>query len=123
MISGGHSQVSHPRQIQFIAEKFSPLTIIATSGGQINICGGLLYDAGEMLKCCPNVYLETSGIYRRDFIEQMTRELGAKRIIFGSGAPYYQQNFEIERINTAEVERSNKDLILGNNVNDLIQKI
>ncbi len=115
MISGGHSRVSHPRQIEFIAKKFPDVTFIATSGGQINICGELLWDAEEMLTACPNVIMETSGIYRRDFIEQMTEKIGPRRILFGSGDPYFQQDFEIERIKTAKLPQEHKNMILHDN--------
>lgn len=103
MISGGHVRVSHAKQLQFIAGKFSDITFIFTSGGQINICGSAMSDAEEMLKACRNVIMETSGIYRRDFIEQMTEKIGPDRVIFGSGAPYYDQEFELERIKTAKM--------------------
>ena len=89
MISGGHVRVSHPAQFEYIARRYPSVTFIATSGGQINISGSLMQEAEQMLRACPNVILETSGIYRRDFIENMTAVLGAERVIFGSGAPYY----------------------------------
>jgi predicted TIM-barrel fold metal-dependent hydrolase len=119
MFSGGQVRNSHPRQIEYIARKYPEITFIATSGGQINICGGLLYDAEEMLKKCPNVIMETSGIYRRDFIEQMTKKLGASRVIFGSGTPYYNQSFEIERIKTAHISNEKKEMLLGKNIDRL----
>jgi uncharacterized protein len=121
MISGGHVRVSHPRQIEYIAKEYPDVTFIVTSGGQINICGALLWDAEEMLKACPNVIMETSGIYRRDFIEQMTQKLGNSRVVFGSGTPYYNQEFEIERIKTAHVSNEDKKMLLGENAARLLR--
>jgi len=115
MISGGHVRVSHPRQIEYIAGEYPDIIFIATSGGQINISGMMLGEAEEMLMNCPNVYMETSGIYRRDFIERMTKKLGAERVLFGSGTPYYDQAFELERIKTAEISDSERENILGGN--------
>jgi predicted TIM-barrel fold metal-dependent hydrolase len=113
MISGGHVRVSHPRQVEYLARKHPDVTIIATSGGQIDICGQLMWDAEEMLSACPNVILETSGIYRRDFIEQMSGKLGPERVMFGSGSPYFHQEFEMERITSAQVPAPHRDMILG----------
>lgn len=115
MVSGGHVRVSHPRQIEYIAGEYPDITFIATSGGQINISGMMLGEAEAMLTNRPNVYMETSGIYRRDFIERMTKKLGAERILFGSGAPYYDQAFELERIKTAEIPEEEIKKILGEN--------
>lgn len=115
MISGGHGRFSHPRQIEYLAGEYPGITFIATSGGQINICGQLMWDAEEMFKKCPNVILETSGIYRRDFIEHMTEVIGAGRILFGSGAPYFQQDYEQQRITTAKISNEQKELILSRN--------
>jgi uncharacterized protein len=120
MISGGHVRVSHPRQVEYIAREYPDITFIVTSGGQINICGALLWDAEEMLKTCPNVIMETSGIYRRDFIEQMTENLGGSRIVFGSGTPYYNQEFEMERIKTAQIPDEQKKMLLGQNAADIL---
>ena len=119
MIAGGHVRVSHPRQIEYLADRFPDVTFIATSGGQINICGELMWDAEQMLTGCPNVIMETSGIYRRDFIEQMTQKIGPGRILFGSGDPYYQQDYEIERIKTANLPDENKEMILYHNARKL----
>ncbi|MCD4782322.1 MAG: amidohydrolase family protein [Candidatus Eremiobacteraeota bacterium] len=115
MVSGGHVRVSHPRQIEYLAGEYPDITFIATSGGQINISGMMLTEAEAMLTNRPNVYMETSGIYRRDFIERMTIKLGAERILFGSGVPYYDQAFELERIKTADITNEEKGSILGRN--------
>lgn len=111
MLSGGHVRVSHPRQIEFLAKEYPHITFLATSGGQINISGLLMADAEDMLADCPNVMVETSGIYRRDFIEQMTDKLGAERVIFGSGTPYFHQALELERIKTAEIGAEDREKI------------
>lgn len=120
MISGGHVRVSHPRQIQYIASEYPDVTFIATSGGQINICGELLSDAEDMLRACPNVIMETSGIYRRDFIEQMTAVLGAERVIYGSGAPYYDLAYEMERIKTAKINKEEKKKLFGESIDGVL---
>ena len=97
-IAGGYPLLSHAVQIADVAGRFPEVSILATHGGQINISGRGLYDAGQMLRGRPNVYLQTSGVYREDWLEDTARELGAARVVFGSGAPYYDQGFELERV-------------------------
>ena len=122
MIAGGHNRVSHPRQIEYLAREFPETTFVVTSSGQINICGIMMADAEEMLVNCHNVVMETSGIYRRDFIERMSDVIGSGRIVFGSGAPYYNQEFELERILSADTDDCNKGNILGNTALSILKK-
>lgn len=104
MIAGGYPGFSHPSQIGDLARQFPDVTIIATHGGQLNISGLLLADAARMLRANPNVLMETSGIYREDFIEEIATELGAHRVLFGSNAPYMDQGFEATRIHLAHLD-------------------
>lgn len=120
MVAGGFKDVSHPRQVEYIAGEFPDLTFIVTSAGQINISGALMWDAEEMLKACPNVIACTSGVYRRDFIENITRVIGVSRVVFGSFAPYFDQELEMDRIKTADLTDSEKEAILGKNLEKIL---
>lgn len=104
MLAGGYPGFSHPSQIGDLARQFPDVTIIATHGGQLNISGLLLADAARMLRANPNVLMETSGIYREDFIEEIATELGVHRVLFGSNTPYMDQGFEATRIRLAHLD-------------------
>ena len=73
------------------------LQIPATSAGQIDICGAHLQGALSMMREHSNVSVETSGIYRQDFIEDLVHEFGADRVRFGSGAPGFDMSYEAAR--------------------------
>ncbi len=120
MIKGGYPVVSQPSQIADLAKRFPETLIIATSGGQINICGGGLQDAMIMLEENRNVYMETSGIYREDFIEEMAGKIGAKRLIFGSGSPVFDARFELQRVTRAHIGEAEKNQIAGLTVKSLL---
>jgi predicted TIM-barrel fold metal-dependent hydrolase len=66
-----------------------------------------------MLRARPNVYLQTSGVYREDCLEDMARDVGAARVVFGSGAPYYDLGFELERIRRLHLPSAERDAIAG----------
>jgi predicted TIM-barrel fold metal-dependent hydrolase len=116
MIAGGYPTFSHPSQIADLARQFPALTIIATHGGQINISGMLLADALRTMRANPNVIMETSGIYREDFIEDTIAELGPDRVIWGSNAPYMDQGFETTRVRMAHLSDDVKRQIGRENV-------
>jgi len=97
MISGGHLRVSRAWQISDLVRQFPETNFIITSGGQINISGMGLAEATEMLAENPNTIMETSGIYREDFIEETVQKFGKERVLFGSNAPEYNQQYEVMR--------------------------
>ncbi len=116
MLAGGYPSFSHPSQVGDLAQQFPEVTIIATHGGQINISGLLLADAARMLRANPNLVMETSGIYREDFIEDTVAELGAERVVFGSNAPYLDQGFEAARIRLAHLDGAAKAALGAGNI-------
>lgn len=120
MIAGGYPGFSHPAQIGDLARQFPDVTIIATHGGQLNISGLLLDDASRMLRANPNVIMETSGVYREDFIEEMVSELGPERVVFGSNAPYMDQGFETLRIRLAHLSISDKQKLGYENIANIL---
>lgn len=115
LLAGGYPGFSHPSQIGDLARQFPEVTIIATHGGQLNISGLLLADAGRMLRMSPNVVMETSGIYREDFIEDTVAELGPERVLFGSNAPYLDQGFEAARVRLAHLDAAAKTAMASEN--------
>jgi len=122
MISGGHPRVSTAWQIGDLASKFPNVNFIVTSGGQINISGAELWSAEIMLTENPNVFMETSGVYREDFIEEMVQKLGPHRVIFGSNCPVYDLRLEINRIHWAHISDEEKKAIIGENAERLLMK-
>jgi predicted TIM-barrel fold metal-dependent hydrolase len=120
MIRGGFPVVSHPSQIRDLVRRFPGTTFIATSAGQINISGGGLEDARILLTENKNVFMETSGIYREDFIEEMAKVLGAGRLLYGSASPVMDMSFEIQRVQRAHLKEKEKAQILGKNLVKLL---
>jgi predicted TIM-barrel fold metal-dependent hydrolase len=120
LVAGGYPNFSHPSQIGALASRHPGVQFIATHGGQINISGLLLGDARAMLAGHPNVSIETSGIYRLDFIEDTVAEFGAGRVFFGSGAPVFDQRLETLRIRLAHVSEDVKVAVGGQNLAELL---
>lgn len=116
MIAGGYPTFSHPSQINDLAAQWPGLTIIATHGGQINISGMLLADALTTMRNNPNVIMETSGIYREDFIEDTIAELGAERVVWGSNTPYMDQGFETLRVRLGHFDDATREMVGRTNI-------
>jgi predicted TIM-barrel fold metal-dependent hydrolase len=115
VINAGHARVSHPTQIWDLARRYPQVQFVACNGGQINICGLLLYEARRMLEACPNIVIQTAGTYREDFLEEIVSEVGEGRVIFASRSPVYDQEFEMARVRFAHLSESEKAKLWSGN--------
>lgn len=120
-IAGGHVRFGLADQLADLIRRWPGVPFLVTSGGQINVSGVALGDARRLFLECPNAYLETSGIYRLDFIEDMAAELGAGRIVFGSDSPRYDQELELRRVQWAHRPDVERALMAGGNTARLLR--
>jgi predicted TIM-barrel fold metal-dependent hydrolase len=115
VIATGYPWVSEAAQVGELARRFPNVPIVMTHGGQINISGLGQADAMQVLRRQANVCIETSGVYRQDFLEDVARDLGPERVMFGSNAPRMDIRLEIARIRWAKVPDTARALMLGHN--------
>jgi uncharacterized protein len=120
LVATGYPWVSEAAQVGDLARRFPALRIIMTHGGQINISGLGQFDAWEVLQQRPNVQIETSGVYRQDFLEEAAGAFGAERVLFGSNTPRMDMRLEVERARYARLPDDAKAMILGGNAERLL---
>jgi uncharacterized protein len=63
----------------------------------------------------PNVYCDTSGVRRFDYLVQAVRRAGAYKIIYGSDGPWLHPGVEIEKVRLLSLSEPEEMLILGGN--------
>jgi uncharacterized protein len=115
LIASGYPWLSEAAQVGDLARRFPAVTIVMTHGGQINISGLGQADALETLRRRPNVSMETSGIYRQDFLLDVASEIGAERVLFGSNSPLMDARLEVARVRWADMPELARAQILGGN--------
>src|SRR6516162_10755897 len=69
----------------------------------------------DQLVWFPNVYGDTSGVRRFDYIVQAVKRAGPHKIIFGSDGPWLHPGVEIEKIRLLGLPQPEQMLILGGN--------
>jgi uncharacterized protein len=119
VVECGLEGFSRPEHLRALLERCGPRPIVLTHGGQLNISGQHLREAGELFRRHPHTLLETSGIYRQDFLEAMLHELGPGRILYGSGHPLMDERLELERVAILPIGPDEKADILGRNAERL----
>jgi predicted TIM-barrel fold metal-dependent hydrolase len=115
IVASGYPWVSEAAQVGDLARRHPDVTIVMTHGGQINISGLGQFDAFEALRRNPNLCIETSGVYRQDFILDVVRELGPERVLFGSNSPRMDTRLEVARVKRADVDEPARQLMLDGN--------
>lgn len=114
--TGNLPHESTPYDVATLAKEYPDAKIImAHLGGDWEL--GL-----KAVRDCENVYVDTSGNYpEMGMIEAAVKELGAKRVIFGSDAPGRNFCVEISKIMAAEIEQKEKECILKFNMLQLLK--
>ena len=70
----------------------------------------------------PNVYLETSSVVFFKFLEMAAKEVGPKKLIFGSDGPELDSRVELYKIRLLKLAPADEALVLGGNILKLLPK-
>jgi predicted TIM-barrel fold metal-dependent hydrolase len=71
----------------------------------------------------PNVYGDTSGVRRYDYVVQAVKRAGSHKIIFGSDGPWLHPGVEIEKIHLLGLPPQEEALVLGGNAIRLLKQV
>jgi predicted TIM-barrel fold metal-dependent hydrolase len=115
VIATGYPWVSEAAQVGDLARRFPNVAMVMTHGGQINISGLGQADAFAVLQKHPNVSIDTSGVYRQDFLEDVATQLGPERLLFGSNSPRMDVRLELQRVRWMNVDETSRALIMAGN--------
>ncbi len=120
IVATGYPWLSESLLVGKLAARWSKVPIVMTNGGQINISGLGQADANLALRQQDNLYIDTAGIYRQDFIEETIQGFGGGRVFFGSGSPYFDQRYEIKRVLLAKISEKDRQAVLAVNAHRLL---
>lgn len=115
IVASGYPWLSEALQVGVLARRLPDVTFIATNGLQLNISGLGQIDAELALADNDNLLIQTSGVYREDFIEGIVRRFGAHRVLYASTYPLFDPRLEIRRVQWARFGAPETAAILGGN--------
>ena len=121
LIETGYPWLSHCFQVANLAEKFPDLTFIMSHGGQFDSSGYALTDVDYVMDRHQNLYIETSGDFSDEGIENIPIRLGYDRLIFGSHFPWLNTELEIYRIERANLPKEAKEAIYYKNAKNILK--
>jgi predicted TIM-barrel fold metal-dependent hydrolase len=121
IVATGYPWVSEGLQVGDLARRHPHTTIVATNGAQINISGLGQRDALLALEESPNLVIQTTGVYREDFLEGVVERFGAGRVLFASGFPRFDPRLELLRVRWApNLDEPSRAAILAGNAKRLL---
>jgi predicted TIM-barrel fold metal-dependent hydrolase len=74
----------------------------------------------KLLDKHPNLHLELSGYWAHHAVEFITREFGARRLLFGTRMPVRDPACAIGQVAYADISEENRKLIAGDNLRHLL---
>jgi hypothetical protein len=70
-----------------------------------------------------NVYGDTSGVYRFDYLEQAVRRAGPEKLLFGSDGPWLHPELELHKVRLLGLSPEDEALVCGGNIARLIRRV
>jgi len=120
IVAAGYPWLSEGAQVGELARRLPEVDVVATNGCQINISGLGQTDAELALAANANLAVQTTGVYREDFLEGVVERLGAERLLYASGFPYFDPRLEVLRARWAPgFDDRTKAVVLGGNAERL----
>jgi hypothetical protein len=112
-----HVEIEWPA-LRELAQAFPRLAIVVeTQTRKILYQGRVLF---ALMRDCPNVHAETSNLAGADFLGWAARELGARRLLFGSFLPVNDPWAAVGMILDADLPAEEKRLVAGGNLRRLL---
>jgi len=122
IVAAGYPWLSEGLQLGELARRHPDVRVIATNGCQINISGLGQTDAELALATNPNLVVQTTGVYREDFIEGVSARFGPERLLYASGFPLFDPRLEVLRVRWApNLGEGDRALVLGGNADRLLR--
>ncbi len=121
IVAAGYPWLSEGLQVGELARRHPDVRFVATNGCQINISGLGQTDAELALAANPNLVVQTTGVYREDFLEGVSARVGPERLLYASGFPFFDPRLEVLRVRWApNLDATARSLVLGGNAERLL---
>ena len=109
--------------MDMLAPQFPDLNFIVPHLGSFADDWRVHQQVVDQLVRFPNVYGDTSGVRRFDYIVQAVERAGSHKVLFGSDGPWLHPGVELHKIRLLRLAPDKEALILGGNVLRLLRRI
>jgi predicted TIM-barrel fold metal-dependent hydrolase len=114
--------VGQPSVIEMLAPAYPDVNFIVPHLGSFADDWRAQQQVVDQLVRYPNVYGDTSGVRRFDYIVQAIRRAGAGKVLFGSDGPWLHPGLELHKVRLLGLSSDQEAMVLGGTVLRLIRR-
>jgi uncharacterized protein len=114
--------VGETYRIELIASQYPDVNFIIPHLGSFADDWRAHVQVIDQIARLPNVYADTSGVKRFDYLVQAVRRAGAHKLLFGSDGPWLHPSLELHKIRLLGLSPQKEALVLGQNLLRLIKQ-
>jgi uncharacterized protein len=107
--------------IEMLAAQFPDVSFIVPHLGSFSDDWRAHVQVVDQVARLPNVYADTSGVKRFDYVVEAVRRGGAHKVLFGSDGPWLHPGLELHKIRLLGLSATDEALVLGGNLLRLIR--
>ena len=115
--------VGQPSVVNMLASQYPDVNFIIPHLGSFADDWRAQQQVVDQIVRYPNVYTDTSGVRRFDYIVQAIKRAGPQKVLFGSDGPWLHPGVEIEKIQLLGLPKDKEALVLGGNILRLIRRV
>jgi predicted TIM-barrel fold metal-dependent hydrolase len=110
-----------PEVLEQAAPEFPDLTIVVPHLGSFADDWRAHQRLIDQLQRLPNVFADTSGVRRFDYLVQAVRRIGPNRLVFGSDGPWLHPALELAKIRLLGLPPDEEALVVGGNLRRILR--
>ena len=114
--------LGEPFWIELLAQQYPDVDFIVPHLGSFADDFRAHYQVIDQLCRFPNVYTDTAGVRRFDYLVSAVRRAGPRKVIFGSDGPWLHPGLELHKIRLLQLPRRHEALVTGGNMLRLLSK-
>ena len=109
--------------IEMLASQFPDVNFIVPHLGSFRDDWRAQQQTVDQMVRFPNVYGDTAGVRRFDYLVQAVRRAGAHKLLFGSDGPWLHPEVELHKIRVMRLPAREEALVLGGNALRLMRAV
>ena len=109
-------------RIELLASQYPEVDIIVPHLGSFADDWRAHVQVIDQIARWPNVYADSSGVKRFDYLVEAVRRAGPSKLLFGSDGPWLHPALELEKIHLLGLSPAHERLVLGGNVMRLLRR-
>jgi uncharacterized protein len=115
--------VGRAHVVEMLASQYPEVNFIIPHFGSFQDDWRAQQQVMDQLMRYPNVFADTSGVRRFDYMIQAARRAGAAKILFGSDGPWLHPGVELAKVRALGLPPAEEKLVLGGNLLRLMRRV